>query len=133
MAGLIGKHNQFRTKPETNQNTGKNKLHQEQELVIGGYTEPAIKREFCRRSPRADVAFFQRNIPVVIGADTVLEVVLHQSPRLATISPVIGTIAALLLGLVKRKIRVTPMDTGNSPLAGPLKSCALDVVAGLWV
>src|SRR6202047_990445 len=91
------------------------------------------QKRVLRPSPRADTPFFQRNIPVIISADTVLEVVLHQSPRVATISPVVGAVAALLLGLVKLKIRVAPMDTGNSPLAGPLESCTFDVVAGLWV
>src|ERR1700724_4096271 len=91
------------------------------------------QKRVLRPSPRADTPFFQRNIPVIISADTVLEVVLHQSPRVATISPVVGAVAAFLLGLVKLKIRVAPMDTGNSPLAGPLESRPLDVVARLRI
>src|ERR1700736_2224913 len=91
------------------------------------------QKRVLRPSPRADTPFFQRNIPVIISANTVLEVVLHQHPRIATISPVIGAIAAFLLGLVKLQIWVAPMDTGNGPLAGPLESSTFDVVAGLWV
>src|ERR1700675_1746615 len=91
------------------------------------------QKRVLRPSPRADTPFFQRNIPVIISADTVLEVVLHQSPRVATISPVVGAVAAFLLGLVKLKIWVAPMDTGNGPLAGPLESCTFDVVARPWV
>src|ERR1700681_3186853 len=91
------------------------------------------QKRILRPSPRANAPFFERDIPVVIGADSVLKVVFHQSPRVATISPVVGAVAALLLGLVKLKIRVAPMDTGNSPLAGPLESRALDVVARLRI
>src|SRR5271154_5685362 len=91
------------------------------------------QKRVLRPSPRADASFFQRNIPIIVSADTVLEVVLHQSPRVAAISPVIGAIAAFLLRLVKLQIWVASMDTGNGPLAGPLESCTFDVVAGLWI
>src|ERR1700676_3709127 len=91
------------------------------------------QKRVLRPSPRADPPFFERDVPIVIGADTVLEVVFHQGPHVATISPVVGAISALLLGLVKLKIRVASMDTGNSPLACPLESRALDVVARLRI
>jgi hypothetical protein len=86
-----------------------------------------------RPSPSADPALFEGDIPVVVNAGPVAQVMLHQRPSVAAIAPVVFAVPALLLGLVKCQLGVIMMQERNGPLTGPLKAHALDVFAGLRV
>src|SRR6202795_4552492 len=54
-----------------------------------------------RPSPPANPALFEGDIPVVVNAGPVAQVMLHQRPSVAAIAPVVFAVPALLLGLVK--------------------------------